>query len=291
MILVLGGTGYVGQTFQRHLASQSIEFEVVSRVSVDYSNVTALTTLLETRRPESVINAAGYTGRPNVDACEVARAECLAGNALLPGIVREACEVVGIPWGHVSSGCIFTGAKPDGSGFTESDAPNFSFRQNNCSFYSGCKALGEELLEGADNCFIWRLRIPFDENDSPRNYISKMMRYDRLLVAKNSLSQLDEFVEACVNCWLKRVPFGTYNLTNPGVVSTRDVVALVRKHGLSDKQFEFFDSEAQFMNMAAKTPRSNCLLDVTKAQSAGIRMNPVHDALEKAMRAWKWAPI
>jgi dTDP-4-dehydrorhamnose reductase len=291
MILVLGGTGYVGQTFQRHLASQSIEFEVVSRVSVDYSNVTALTTLLETRRPEFVINAAGYTGRPNVDACEVARAECLAGNALLPGIVREACEVVGIPWGHVSSGCIFTGAKPDGSGFTESDAPNFSFRQNNCSFYSGCKALGEELLEGADNCFIWRLRIPFDENDSPRNYISKMMRYDRLLVAKNSLSQLDEFVEACVNCWLKRVPFGTYNLTNPGVVSTRDVVALVRKHGLSDKQFEFFDSEAQFMNMAAKTPRSNCLLDVTKAQSAGIRMNPVHDALEKAMRAWKWAPI
>jgi dTDP-4-dehydrorhamnose reductase len=291
MILVLGGMGYVGQAFQRYLVSQSIEFDVVSRASLDYSNVAELTTFLETRRPGFLINAAGYTGRPNVDACEVAKSECLAGNALLPGTIRAACEATGTSWGHVSSGCIFTGAKADGSGFTESDAPNFSFRQNNCSFYSGCKAIGEELLEGAENCFVWRLRIPFDANDSPRNYISKMMRYDRLLAAQNSLSQLDEFAAACIDCWQKRVPFGTYNLTNPGAVSTRDVVSLIRKHGLSEKEFHFFDSEREFMQIAAKTPRSNCVLDVAKAQAAGITMSPVHEALEKAMRAWKWAAV
>ena len=54
-----------------------------------------------------VINAAGYTGKPNVDACEVAKAECLSGNAVLPGLIREVCEDMNIPWGHVSSGCIF----------------------------------------------------------------------------------------------------------------------------------------------------------------------------------------
>lgn len=291
MIVILGGSGYVGKAFQAALHRSSVQFQSLSRKEMDYSDLTALTHFLKETKPDFLINAAGYTGRPNVDACEVAKSACLAGNALLPGIIREACEKAGIPWGHVSSGCIFTGAKPDGSGFAESDAPNFSFRQNNCSFYSGCKALGEELLEGAENCLVWRLRIPFDENDSPRNYISKMMRYDRLLDAQNSLSQLDEFVEACVSCWKKRVPFGTYNLTNPGVVSTRDVVALIQKHGLSGKRFEFFESETQFMDMAAKTPRSNCILDVTKAQSAGILMTPVHDALEKAMCAWKWAAI
>jgi len=51
-------------------------------------------------------------------------------------------------------GCIFTGAHPDGSGFSEEDAPNFDFRHNNCSFYSGSKALGEEILRGAESCYI-----------------------------------------------------------------------------------------------------------------------------------------
>ena len=65
--------------------------------------------------------------KPNVDACEVHKAECLAGNAVLPGTIAQACEAANVPWGHVSSGCIYTGSRPDGSGFTEEDAPNFSF--------------------------------------------------------------------------------------------------------------------------------------------------------------------
>ena len=185
------------------------------------------------------------------------------------------------------SGCIFTGRRADGLGFTEHDPPNFSFRQNNCSFYSGCKALGEEILDGASQCFIWRLRIPFSNEDGPRNYISKMIRYDRLLSATNSLSQLDEFADACVSCWTLRVPFGTYNLTNPGSVTTHDVVELIHRHGLSTKQFQFFDSEVEFMQLAAKTPRSNCVLDSSKAIATGLSLSPISEALDRAMKEWR----
>ena len=286
MFLILGGNGYVGTAFQRHLTNQNLPFEVVSRSKIDYSNEATLMQLIRDRRPVFLINAAGYTGRPNVDACELHRTECLAGNAVLPGVIQSACEKAELPWGHVSSGCIYTGAKPDGSGFTEDDAPNFSFRQNNCSFYSGCKALGEEVLSGAQNCFIWRLRIPFNEVDGARNYISKMMRYDCLLQATNSLSQLDEFAAAAVACWTRRVPFGTYNLTNPGSVTTKDVVELIKRHGLSNKDFRFFDSEDQFMQLAAKTPRSNCVLDTTKAERQHLPMRPVIEALEVAIKTW-----
>lgn len=287
MFLILGGNGYVGQAFRKNLQKLKLECDVISRSTIDYSHEATLLQLIADRRPEFLINAAGYTGRPNVDACEVHRTECLAGNAVLPGVIRSACEKTGLPWGHVSSGCIFTGSKPDGGGFTEHDPPNFSFRQNNCSFYSGCKALGEELLAGATNCYIWRLRIPFNEIDGPRNYISKMMRYDCLLRATNSLSQLDEFAAASVSCWTQRVPFGTYNLTNPGVVQTEDVVALIKQHGLATKMFRFFDSEDQFMQLAAKTPRSNCVLDTKKAEDLHLPMRPVHEALEIAMRTWQ----
>lgn len=287
MILLLGGQGYVGRAIQKNLNARDLPFVVVSRRESDYSQLPVLVKMLRDLRPEFLINAAGYTGKPNVDACEVHRTECLAGNAVLPGIIRMACEQTHTAWGHVSSGCVFTGAKEPGVGFTENDPPNFSFRQNNCSFYSGTKALGEELLAGAEQCFLWRLRIPFNEVDSPRNYITKMMRYDRLLMATNSLSQLDEFANACVDSWLLRIPFGTYNLTNPGSVTTKDVIRLILKHRLSEKSFQFFESDEQFMQLAAKTPRSNCVLDSSKAIAAGLQMLPIEDALETAMRAWK----
>jgi dTDP-4-dehydrorhamnose reductase len=58
-------------------------------------------------------------------------------------------------------------------GFTETDTPNFSFRDPPCSFYSGTKALGEEAMAGIGQSYIWRLRIPFDEFDNARNYLSK----------------------------------------------------------------------------------------------------------------------
>ena len=284
---VLGGSGYVGTAFQKTLQKSGIPFEVVKRSDVNYLDRDTLIRYLKEQRPQFLINAAGYTGRPNVDACELHKTECLTGNAVLPGVIREACEATKTPWGHVSSGCIFTGTRADGAGFTESDAPNFSFRQNNCSFYSGCKALGEEILAGAENCYVWPLRIPFNHRDSPRNYISKMMRYERLLNATNSLSHLDEFVSACVACWTKKVPFGIYNLTNPGNVTTQEIVKLIKKHGLSNKQFEFFDSEDQFMKLAAKTPRSNCVLDSSKAIAAGLPLSHVTEALEKSFSSWE----
>ena len=284
MYVVLGGAGFIGTAICHEVRRRELPVWSLARSEVDYTRADVLLRHLRGRQVRCVINAAGFTGQPNVDACELARAECLAANALLPGTIRAVCEELQIPWGHVSSGCIYTGARADGSGFRESDPPNFSFRQNNCSFYSGCKALGEELLEGAERCWIWRLRIPFNHQNSDRNYISKLLRYSRLLDARNSLSQLDEFATACVDCIERQVPYGIYHLTNPGSVTTRDVVRLIRQTGLSGKDFSFFESEEEFMQLAAKTPRSNCVLDTQKAAAAGLKMTPVEEALERAMK-------
>lgn len=286
MIYLLGGSGYVGQAYQSLLTRKGIPFRNLRRADLDYSDPAVLTAALKADRPEFLINAAGYTGKPNVDACELHKAECLFGNAVLPGRIAEACTAAGVPWGHVSSGCIFTGARPDGSGFTETDEPNFTFRRNNCSFYSGTKALGEEVLAGTPDVYIWRLRIPFNEVDNPRNYLTKLLRYSTLLEATNSISQLDEFVAATFACWEKRIPFGTYNVTNPGHVTTHEVVDLIRRTGVSSKEFSFFKNESDFMAKAAKTPRSNCVMDSSKLAAAGIRLTEVHEAVERDLRRW-----
>ena len=86
--------------------------------------------------------------------------------------------------------------------------------------------------------------------------------------AENSVSHIEEFVQKCVECFEKEVEPGTYNMTNPGSVSTRQVTEWMREEGVTDKLFKFFDDEEQFMSKAAKTPRSNCVLDTTKAEKA-----------------------
>jgi len=287
MIYLLGGSGYVGHAYQQLLTRKGISFKNLRRKELDYADPARLTEALKADRPEFVINAAGYTGKPNVDTCELHKADCLQGNAVLPGAIAQACEAAGVPWGHVSSGCIYTGARPGGSPFTEEDIPNFTFRQNNCSFYSGTKALGEEVLADKPQLYVWRLRIPFDHIDSPRNYLTKLMRYSKLLEATNSISQLHEFVASTFACWEKRVPFGLYNVTNPGEVTTREVVELIRKSGVSTKDFQFFRDEGEFMQIAAKTPRSNCVMSSSKLASVGISLTDVREAISRDLRDWK----
>jgi dTDP-4-dehydrorhamnose reductase len=286
VIYLLGGSGYLGSAFRRCFERKGIAFRSLARSEVNYTDLATLTTALRADKPEFLINAAGYTGKPNVDACEIHKTECLAGNAVLPGIIAQACEAVNVPWGHVSSGCIYTGSRPDGSGFTEEDSPNFTFRQNNCSFYSGSKALGEEILATYPNVYIWRVRIPFDHFENPRNYLTKLTRYARLLDATNSISELQEFVEASLSCWQKRIPYGIYNMTNPGAVTTREIVDLIKKSGIWDGEFRFFTSEDEFMQVAAKTPRSNCVMSSEKLLRTGIQLTEVHEAIERDLRNW-----
>ena len=202
--LLIGKNGYVGKKFCLLPKLKNIVFPI-GRDTFDYYERKLLSDFITHNQISFVINAAGYTGKPNVDACELAKAECLSGNAVLPGIIREVCEDLKIPWGHVSSGCIYSGRRQDGKGWAEDDAPNFSFRSPPCSFYSGSKALGEEVLEGAESCYIWRLRIPFNEERSPRNYLQKLLNYDNLLEAENSVSQLEEFCQKCMECFTKDV--------------------------------------------------------------------------------------
>jgi UDP-glucose 4,6-dehydratase len=286
VIVLLGSSGYVGAEFIRQLENRSLAYACLRRTGCNFYDPTSLAQKIRELRADFLINCAGYTGKPNVDACEMHRAECLMANAVLPGKIADACEMANVSWGHVSSGCIFTGARVDGSGFSETDAPNFSFRTDNCSFYSGTKALGEEVLSDRKQCYIWRLRIPFDHRDSPRNYLSKVMNYKRLLSATNSLSHLEQFVNACLECWLQRVPTGIYNVVNTGSVTTERVTELLKKHLIPNRSFDFFSDEAEFMKIAAKTPRSNCVLDNSKLRATGIPMADVEDVIVKSLKNW-----
>jgi len=311
MILLFGASGYIGSAFASALETRELPFRAVPRGIYDDDDPESLFNYLREHKPEFAINAAGFTGKPNVDACESAHEETLRGNVELPDALATAFEKFDIPWVHISSGCIYNGAKFSANGktsviedlttvrdqlaatpeffhgFTETDEPNFSFDNPPCSFYSGSKAKAEKALEAFKQIYVMRLRIPFDEQDGPRNYLSKLLRYPKIYDNANSLSHRMDFVNATLDLWQKRAPFGVYNATNPGFVTTREVVRKIQAKLHPNREFQFWESDEEFYREAAKAPRSNCLLDSSKLLNAGVSMRPVEEAIDDALAHWR----
>jgi UDP-glucose 4,6-dehydratase len=315
MILLLGASGYVGQAFSAELRRRRLSFIPLTRRAIDYTSFEILFDYIRKMRPEFVINAAGYAPNPNVDACESAREEVLCANTLLPQTVARACLMTNTPWGHVSSGSIYVGAKvaewgrmrvekdlarpemrrlfagqPEKFfGFSEWDEPNFSFRHGPCNFYSGTKALAEEAIRGVGQNYIWRPRMFFNECDEPRNLLAKLQHYERVYDNVNSITHLDDFVRACLELWERQAPFGIYNVVNPGAVTTRRIVEMIQQILNPARRFEFWENDEEFYRCQAKAPRSSCILDVSKLLSRGVRMRSVKEALENSLGRWHTA--
>ncbi|CAN5659042.1 SDR family oxidoreductase [soil metagenome] len=289
MILLLGGTGYVGQALAGNLRSRGLAFSAPGHQELDATSKEAVAEAIASLKPTAVINAIGFTGRPNIDGTDREKLRCLKANTVVPGVLGEVLADGKIPWGHVSSGCIFDGSRADGSPFTEEDPPNFAYNHPTASWYSRTKAMAETILMDYPNCTIWRLRIPFDEYDNERNYLTKLMRYERLLEVTNSISQLREFADACVESLIRRLPAGIYNVTNPGAITTSEVTAAIKRHGLCDKNFAFFSGEDDFLASPGRVKRANCILSSQKLADAGIQLREVHDAVEWTLRHWVWS--
>jgi len=256
-MITLIGHGYVGEHIAQELDAQKIGYTWISHRDSVPTNTAA------------IINAAGYTGSPNVDVCEIYKQETIDGNVTFPVQLERANPHT--PIVHISSGCVYTGYEKK---FTETDAPNFTF--NNGSFYSGAKALGQEmLLPYMDKSYLLRIRMPFGDRHHPKNFLTKMVKYDKLISYENSLSYMPDVATVAVGMALNRkIQPGIYNLCNPGSSNAREIVEMM---GIEK---EFF-TEEEFQR-AVVAPRSNCVLSTAKLDAV-YHLRPVREALELAI--------
>jgi len=293
MNLLLGATGYVGSAFEEYFKTNQVPY-VTYGVRYGFDERSFVKFLLANNITH-VYNCAGFTGKPNVDSCELIENQvpALQANVLLPMQLLTICKKFAVKLIQISSGCIYNdtqcerGLEPAHE-FTENDVPNFSFHQPKHSWYSGTKALGEQLIMGEGmyypDVLICRLRIPFDSINNPRNYLNKVINYETLLNATNSFSQLEEFVAACVDLGNDNRT-GIYNLTQPGYMTTKEIVDMLKVHKLvSDKIY--FKCIEHFERVAI-APRSNCVLDSSKAIRSGVKLTPIYIAMEKAIVNYK----
>jgi dTDP-4-dehydrorhamnose reductase len=256
-MITLIGHGYLGGYIQRELENQNLKYFWITHTD---------------RLPDkttTIINAAGFTGRPNVDVCETLKQDTIEGNVIFPLELEQRAGSV--PVVHVTSGCVYDGYPP--GGWSEQDVPNFNF--DNGSFYSGTKALAQYFLAPyLTKSYLLRIRLPFAGEPDPKNLLTKLCQYPKLLDVKNSLSDVTDVARVAVH-FAQRLPNpGIYNVTNPGAKTTREIADML---GLNKQWF----APGEFAT-AVKAPRSNCILNTDKLS----RVFPIPDidtALHRAV--------
>ena len=225
------------------------------------------------RDTKFIVNAAGFTGVPNVDACEIYKDECVQGNVLFPMELEKRAGA--IPIIHISSGCVYTGYK-DG-GWTEDDAPNFTF--NNASFYSACKGLEQELLKPyLHKSYLFRIRMPFGPDKTSKNLLTKYETYNKLIDFENSITQVEELAKCVSHFIVTKPPYGIYNVCNGGGITTKEIV----KNMNLNKEWM---TEEEFRSITT-APRSNCILS-TKKLDKFFTMNPAKFAVSDTLLRYK----
>lgn len=286
MILIFGKNGYVSKRFQSYFDYKEIPYVAVS--IKDKPTSYWANEMVRLYQPDFVINCIGYTGNPNVDSCEDNKQECLFVNVVLAEKIADACAEYNIPLGYVGSGCIYQEDEVEWwRYYTEKDHPNFCFDFKNCSWYSGTKALAENIIKKTwYKSYIWRIRMPFNHIENNKNYISKILKYDKVWNKENSLTNLDEFVKNAYLCYKNHIPYGIYNMVNTGEVNARKILDLAKKFNITKEHYNFFENKKEFEKII-KTPRSDCVLNNNKISSNGIHFLPIEDSLIKTFKSWK----
>ncbi|EFJ09719.1 hypothetical protein SELMODRAFT_439393 [Selaginella moellendorffii] len=273
--LIYGRTGWIGGLLGKLCREQGIDFVYGSGRLEDRAGLEAD---IAAAKPSHVMNAAGVTGRPNVDWCEDHRVETIRANVVGTLNLADVCRGHGLLLVNFATGCIFEydgGHQIDsGVGFTEEDAPNFVG-----SFYSKTKAMVEELLKNYENVCTLRVRMPISSDlANPRNFITKITRYEKVVNIPNSMTVLDELLPISIEM-AKRNLTGIWNFTNPGVVSHNEILEMYRQYVDPSFKWKNFSLEEQAKVIVA--PRSNNELDTKKLSSEFPQLLGIKDSLVK----------
>ncbi|KHN09737.1 Putative rhamnose biosynthetic enzyme 1 [Glycine soja] len=241
-------------------------------------NRASLETDIALLKPSHVFNAAGVTGRPNVDWCESHKVETIRTNVIGTLTLADVCRDHGLILINYATGCIFEydSDHPLGSGigFKETDSPNFTG-----SFYSKTKAMVEDLLKNYDNVCTLRVRMPISSDlSNPRNFITKITRYEKVVDIPNSMTILDELLPISIEMG-KRNLTGIWNFTNPGVVSHNEILEMYRDYVDPNFTWNNFTLEEQAKVIVA--PRSNNELDAAKLKKEFPELLSIKDSLIK----------
>jgi dTDP-glucose 4,6-dehydratase len=297
-VLIFGGNGWIGQQFVSVLnsaADASVEYRIaVERVGLD--RIAELEQEMDAFAPTHIISLLGRTHGGNITTIDYLEqpgklVENVRDNLMAPIILAQLCADRNIHYTYLGTGCIFNNDNDRIEAFKETNAPNFFG-----SSYSIVKGFTDRFMvwrqQGGNRRFSeailnLRIRMPIVGEDHPRNFITKITRYEKVCSIPNSMSVLPELLPMALELMRSR-HIGTLNFTNPGVISHNEILALYKQY--ADPAFEWRNFSLAEQDAVLASKRSNNCLDTHELQRLFPSVRPIGDAVEALMKTYKRTP-
>ncbi len=282
-VLIFGGkTGWIGQKLVRLFTEQN--YKVICAKG-RLENRLELEREIDAANPDCIINAAGVTGRPNVDWCETHQRETIRANIIgALNLADVACDY-NIHVINLGTGCIYEYDEDHsigGRGFTEADEPNFAG-----SFYSKTKIFLDSMLQSYPNVLNLRLRMPISDDLHPRNFVTKITSYKKVINVPNSMSILHDLLPLIPQMAERRLT-GNYNFVNPGAISHNEILDLYKKY--IDPTFTYANFSIEEQNRILASKRSNNTLDTAKLLKEFPFVPPIKVAMVEMFKRMQSSP-
>ena len=289
-VLIFGGNGWIGSKVVDLLQSMNINY-VKSLCRADdinaikqeldlIGNITHIMSFIGRTHgvyEDQVIGTIDYLEKPGK------LVDNMKDNLFSPIALTELCKQRNIHFTYLGTGCIFEYDEQHlfgdaTTGFVEADLPNFVG-----SSYSIVKGYTDRMMQllYSDTALNARIRMPItDELDSPRNFITKIIKYPKVCSIPNSMTVLDELLPVLIDLALKR-QVGTVNLTNPGLISHNEILTMYKE--IVDPEFTWTNFTIEDQNQILASKRSNNCLDTSKLVSLCPSILPIQESVRNVI--------
>lgn len=272
-VLIYGHNGWIGSQLIDIIRESELKLHFI-RGKARLENYEDVKNELDFYIPNFVLCVAGLTGKPNVDWCEDHQDEVLRINVIATSVLADYCFQRNIHLTYFGTGCIYEYSENmPRNGFTEDCIPNFQK-----SFYSKTKIITEQILKLYDNTLILRIRMPLSNDLHPKNFITKITKYEKVVNVPNSMTILSELLPISLDMMMKKVS-GVYNFTNPGVISHNEILDLYTKY--IDPTFTYVNFSLNEQSKILKAERSNNCLDSSKLMRLYPHISPIKSGVIK----------
>ena len=293
-ILIYGAKGWIGSQFIEILNKNSLNYTIGSS---RLYNVEDVKNEVDKVKPTHVFSFIGRThGKINnkvfstIDYLEQdgKLVENIRDNLFSPIILANICNERNIHLTYLGTGCIFKfdDSHPFGkeiNGFTEESQPNFFG-----STYSVVKGFTDQMMKEIPNVLNLRIRMPITDKPNSRNFITKITTYEKICSIPNSMSVLPEILPIALKLAQEKHT-GTFNLTNPGLISHNEILEMYKKIVDPDFTWKNFTQEEQSEVLAAD--RSNNYLNTEKLQSLYPQIQHIKKSVENMLKNYAKHPI
>jgi dTDP-glucose 4,6-dehydratase len=287
LVLIYGSKGWIGNQFVNLLKNNNITYiSGTSRVE----NENELITEIDNVKPTHVISLIGRThGKigdkvyTTIDYLEQKDKliENMRDNLFSPLLLADICVKRNIHYTYLGTGCIFKfdDEHPFGqeiNGFTEKSLPNFYG-----SSYSIVKGFTDRLIHlYKDNVLNLRIRMPITGEKNPRNFITKIVNYEKICSIPNSMTVLPELLPIVLDM-MKNNTIGTMNLTNPGLISHNEILGMYKE--IVDNNFTWKNFSQEEQRKILDSDRSNNYLDTTRLESLYPNVKNIKDSIRECL--------